>query len=177
MSQQDGVIAELVGFNHNMHSTVRQLDARIAQLECDITQFRTLTASSAVTRALPASAPNGDPVPKAGSPGPPVQKDAKKAAKASTKRPVADAFAGEGVTMPGRTKYRKKLEVKIPGKTNLVAPGVGLPTPQTSVSVLSSSGRHNSHQAGPSDSTPVGSRFLIPRHTAYPVYARTDRPT
>jgi hypothetical protein len=140
VSQQEGVVAELVGFSHNMHTAMRQFDARVAQLERDVTHFRTLAASSAVTGALPAPAPNGDPVPNAGSLSPPTQNDAEKATKVSVKRPVADTFAGEGITMPGRTKYRKKLEVKIPGKTNVVAPGVGLPTPQTSVSVLSSGG-------------------------------------
>ncbi|KAF2629025.1 hypothetical protein BU25DRAFT_457280 [Macroventuria anomochaeta] len=133
LERQHGAITELVGFNHNMHSAMHKLDARVAQLERDVAYFQTLAALNAATGTQPASSADGDAVPDGDNPSPsPAQIAAKITAKTSTKRPVADAFAAEGVTMPGRTKYRKKLEVKIPSKATGQAPGVGLPTPMPS---------------------------------------------
>lgn len=55
--------------------------------------------------------------------------------KKSSKRSVGDAFDAECATMSGRTKSRKKLEVKLPGKVYEGPPGLGLPTPLTSVRI------------------------------------------
>ncbi|KAJ8109927.1 hypothetical protein OPT61_g7091 [Boeremia exigua] len=124
---QHGAITELVAFNHNMHSTVFQLDARITQLEQDIDYFRTAAAASAVNDsgeqmefATDGSALNAD------------NTGSKAVTKTPTKRRIANASASEGVTASVRKKYRKKLEVKIPSKAIEQASGVGLPTPMLS---------------------------------------------
>lgn len=140
VEKQDVVIGELVAFNHNMHSAMRTLEARLTQLERGNAHFLAPTASETdavhADRALTAKtvrvhADDDCSVP---------EKNEQAFNKASAKRPVADAFATEGLTMPGRTKYRKKLEVKIPGKIFGGSSGVGLPTPMASVSVLFSNG-------------------------------------
>ena len=131
---QRGAIAELVQFNVDMHAKVHKVDARLTQLEGEVARLRTTASTTDASAARSALVLNSHAIPDVDGRSPPAQNGSKVPIKALAKRPIADAFAGEGVTMPGRTKYRKKLEVKIPGKADGSAPGIGLPTPQTSVS-------------------------------------------
>ena len=137
VNEQDSVIAELATFSYDVHSNMQKLDARVAQLERNDAYFRMLTASNAGPGVQPFFAVNDNRVLDDDKDGlPPAQTDTETVTGASAKRTVASAFEGEGVTTPGRTKHRKKLEVKIPGKAAGLAPGVGLPTPMPSVSLL-----------------------------------------
>ncbi|KZM28766.1 hypothetical protein ST47_g94 [Ascochyta rabiei] len=157
VDKQHVVISELADFNRHMHSTMHKLDARVAQLEHDNAYFRSIAASHAVP-SLPVQAPSGtvnDGLPENNNRSPFSRLSQKqKLDNSSAKRPVADAFAAEGVTMPGRTKYRKKLQVNIPGKENGVPLGLGLPTPMPSA-------------LQPASSSAVAAAFLNTPRTPY----------
>ncbi|KAF9693202.1 hypothetical protein EKO04_008857 [Ascochyta lentis] len=136
VEKQQDVISEMVAFNHYMHSTMQKLDTRVDQLERDNAHFRSTAASHAVPSLQIQAAPKGtvnEGVPDGNEYSPlHEQSQGQKLGKTSAKRVVADAFPAEGVTMPGRTKYRKKLQVKIPGKGNGLPLGLSLPTPMPS---------------------------------------------
>ena len=139
MERQHRVIGELLSFNHNMHSAMNKLDARVAQLERGHAYCQSLTATNAATPPLlnaGEAAAN-----KNASDGEDFSAYHRKNEKNITsqtakKRSIADAFEAEGLAVSSRTKYRKKLEVKIPGKVTGGSLGLGLPTPMPSVSVI-----------------------------------------
>lgn len=113
-----------------MHSVIDKLDSRVVELEHEIVHFRALAASYNNTDAHTGSAALtlNDLVP--------TQNKIQTPVKTSAKRTIANVSSAEGLTMPGRTKYRKKLEVKIPEKLAGETSGVGLPTPILSVRLL-----------------------------------------
>lgn len=121
-------MTELFDMSQKLFAKVHQLDARVAQLEQGDAPLNPLTTSNIGIGMTLAAAANGD------IDSSPPEDGMEPLSKASAKRSVAQAFSGEGVTMPGRTKYRKKLEVKIPGKATAHASGAGFPTPMPSVS-------------------------------------------
>lgn len=116
---------------------MNKLDARVSQLERDQAYFRSLTTTNVVTPPLlnvgeaAANKSVSD-----GEDCSPYRKhnDKHTISQTAKKRPVADAFEPEGLAVSSRTKYRKKLEVKIPGKVTGGSLGLGLPTPMHSVS-------------------------------------------
>lgn len=133
VARQHAAIAELTAFSQDMYTKMHGLDARVAQLERDNAHFKAVgNVAAAPQLQAPEAAGNDSSAPDGDGRSPP---QVQKLVKTSGKRSVANAFDAEGVTMPGRTKYRKKLEVKIPRKGNSGPSGLGLPTPMTSVSV------------------------------------------
>jgi hypothetical protein len=133
VDKQHHVIGELVDFNHNMDSAITRLEARIAQLEREGAGFNELANAHSGDASNNLEPTGNDCVPA------PEQNEAGTATKSSVKRPIANVFAAEGVTMPGRTKYRKKAEAKkveVPDEMPTAQPGVGMPTPMTSVNMF-----------------------------------------
>ncbi|KAJ4317463.1 hypothetical protein N0V94_004922 [Neodidymelliopsis sp. IMI 364377] len=129
IDKQHHVIGVLVEFNHDMHSAMERLETRIAQLERESTGFNELANVHSGDASNDLEPTTNDCVPA------PEQNEADTATKSSVKRPIANAFAAQGVTMPGRTKYRRKTEVQkveVPDEMPAAQPGVGMPTPMTS---------------------------------------------
>jgi hypothetical protein len=124
--------------NSQLYARLTDLDARVGQIEQHDASGQTLPASILGVGAALGATPNpegplgGDSVDTT-----PAQGDVKPATRISAKRPVAKAFNGEGTTIHGRTKYRKKLQLQIPDNPAASAAGVGIPTPMASVNYLS----------------------------------------
>lgn len=134
MERQHKAISELIGFNHNMHAGMQSLHARVTQLERSVPYSQTTTMTAATNGPYATFAAAGNNVPDANGPkSPPTQNESKGLGTMSRKR----SFRTDGNVLPGRTKYRKKLQVKIPDQNLDRAPAVGLPTPMLSVSQLS----------------------------------------
>lgn len=140
--EQHLVIGELVAFNTNIYSTIHHLDARVAQLEYENAHFRALaTLTVDGVHARPELPTKSDQVITHDGM---INDDDRSTHNQSedrtfgkTKRPFAHAFAAEGVSMSGKTKYRKNLQVKIPGNEPGGPPEMGLATPMASVSEIS----------------------------------------
>ncbi|KAF3052351.1 hypothetical protein E8E11_010580 [Didymella keratinophila] len=130
---QRGVVHELFNLNSQLYTRLTNMDVRVSQLEQHNASAQILSSSTAdVGVAL------GTTLSAEGLLGTnainttPAQDHAKPVTKISAKRPVAKAFSGEGTTMPGRTKYRKKLQLEIPDISATPTAGAGIPTPMAS---------------------------------------------
>jgi hypothetical protein len=113
--EQDGLIRELVTFNHRMHSTMGDLHRRLSNVES--------------SRAV---APYQHDVQAAGYRG---VTDARSRSPSPTGRDYRDR---EAPLSAKKVRGRKTLQIQVPGKV-YVPPGggVGLPTPNTSFTVSS----------------------------------------
>ncbi|KAF3041860.1 hypothetical protein E8E12_001110 [Didymella heteroderae] len=137
VNAQRGVVHEMFNLNTQLYARLTDLEARVGHLEHQGVPFQTLSASSMAVGAPLGAALNaeglldGDDTEKT-----PAQEDLMAEKNTSTKRPIAEAFSGEGTTMPGRTKYRKKLQLKIPKTVPVAASGACIPTPMPSVGNL-----------------------------------------
>lgn len=131
---QKDVTSQLFHLNSQLCARLNDMDARVGRLEQNDTPVHTLSASTIGVGAAVGTAVDtrellgGDMVNTA-----PAHNDVTPVTTISAKRPIAKAFSGEGTTMPGRTKYRKKLQLQIPDNSAAGAAGVGIPTPMASV--------------------------------------------
>jgi hypothetical protein len=126
---------ELFTGSQNTRIMMQRLEERVGLLEQNNALSSTLPPSTLCVGApLTATADPGDLLDDSDTGPSPYRNDWKGVTKASAKRSVATAFIGEGTTLPGRTKYRKKLQLKIPETAPPPASGAGIPTPMLSVS-------------------------------------------
>lgn len=131
---QKSVVHELYNMNLQLHSRLSQLEARVGHLEHQDALSKTLSASTIDIGAIPVAVTNAQGFPNGhGTDITPAREASNAVQKTSAKRPVAKAFSGEGTTLPGRTKYRKKLELKILEQEPARDPVAGIPTPMFSV--------------------------------------------
>lgn len=137
------VISELVTFNHNVHAMVQQLDHRVAAVEQENTQLRSMLADGTSDQRLDRqSTPAGR-----GPAKQRIDKDGRSRSPSSTTRLYRDrddvAPRDDGSAKPDsgsarKGKGRTQLQIQIPGKTSGLSTLNGLPTPlsRTAVSIL-----------------------------------------
>lgn len=128
---QKSVLIQLYNLNSQMSAKLDKMETRVGQLEHNNASLHTVPLSRAGVGAPPPTV-EAEGLLNNGKVKLPHFKKLTNA-KAPAKRPVAAAFNGEGTTMPGRTKYRKKLEMKTSTGTVVPTAGATLLTPMPSV--------------------------------------------